>query len=81
MKRIIAAVILLSYVVVVVAQTPDDWESLLNQVVGIDEAEDADWADNYETLNYLAEHPMDINTASTDDLLRLPFLTDRKSVV
>ncbi|MBQ6187666.1 MAG: helix-hairpin-helix domain-containing protein [Prevotella sp.] len=75
MKRIIAAVILLSYVVVVVAQTPDDWESLLNQVVGIDEAEDADWADNYETLNYLAEHPMDINTASTDDLLRLPFLT------
>ncbi len=75
MKRIIAAVILLSYVVVVVAQTPDDWESLLNQVVGIDEAEDEEWADNYETLSYLAEHPMDINTASTDDLLRLPFLT------
>ena len=75
MHRSVALAILLIYVVAAFPQATGDWETIFTQMVGIDEAEDDDWADNYETLSYMAEHPMDINTATTDDLLRLPLIT------
>ena len=56
----------------------DDWMERLRAV-----AEDADEAPNdkqlealYTDLVHLAEHPIDLNTATADALRKLPFLTD-----
>lgn len=54
------------------AQQP--WEQYLDMQTDIEDVEGIGYEPIYETLCELAEHPMDINTATREDLEQLPFL-------
>lgn len=57
------------------------WEEFYEQVVLNTEDEDdgaAAWEENYELLRQLAEQPLDLNSATPDELGQLPFLTARQ---
>ncbi len=54
------------------------WESLFADLSTLNDMESAEWAETYEMLCDLEESPMDINTATREDLLRLPFLSERQ---
>lgn len=77
MIRLFMSAVLPLFVLCAVAQDRPEWEELLYNIV---EAEDVD-ADNWEDMTAfladLARHPININTATRDDLSQIPFLTDR----
>ena len=52
------------------------WEPLLFQLYDTEEIEEQHWEDLYETLADLAQHPININNVTTEQLRRIPFLTD-----
>ena len=56
----------------------DDLEQYLDQTAGTEDFEDGTWGETYESLDELAENPIDINTATRDDLSQLPFLSDQE---
>ena len=60
------------------AQNKSDWETYYEQLTGLEDAEDASWEDTYELLSDLAEHKINLNTATREDLERLIFLTDEQ---
>lgn len=57
----------------ITAATP--WRQYLDQLSDVEDFEDQSWEEYEDVLNELAEHPININTATTEDLQRLPFLT------
>ena len=54
------------------------WEALFADLSTLDDMESAEWAETYELLCDLEQAPMDINTATREDLLRLPFLSEQQ---
>lgn len=69
--------IMLSASEVVYAQT-DDWEQSLEDISTDDEFDEGAWESNYDFLSEMQSDPININTAKEDDLLRLPFLTEKQ---
>ena len=51
------------------------WQQYAEQLYGQDEYEDADWESYEETLDEYAEHPLNLNTATKEDLEQFPFLS------
>lgn len=49
------------------------WEKILYELT--DYEDNTFTEDDYETLSYMEEHPLNINTATPDELQQLPFLT------
>ena len=77
MKTLIAlALLFLSLAVQGQEQRP--WEVLLGEVMTADDVETATWEDTYEMLCELEEEPLDLNTATREELEALPFLTERQ---
>ena len=74
MKALLTLILLLT-VATVRAQTERDWQQMLHELMTVEDGESAEWEDTYELLNELADHPMDINTATREQLEALPFLT------
>lgn len=58
------------------AQETHPWEEELAEMGFLDEDDEEGFADMYELLSELAEHPIDLNEATREDLEQLPFLTD-----
>ena len=58
--------------------TTDDWMEQLRAIAedAGEELDEKQLEALYTDLSYLAEHPIDLNTATQDDLRKLPFLTD-----
>lgn len=58
--------------------TTDDWMEQLRTIAedAGEEFDEKQLEALYTDLSYLAEHPIDLNTATQDDLRKLPFLTD-----
>ncbi len=56
----------------------DDWMEQLRTIAedAGEEFDEKQLEALYTDLSYLAEHPIDLNTATQDDLRKLPFLTD-----
>lgn len=54
-----------------------EWQSLLNEVVADDE-ETLDWETVYDALCDLEDNPVDINTATKEDMERIPFLDENE---
>lgn len=52
-----------------------DWETLLEEVMTAEDMESEAWEENFELLSELAEHPIDLNHATREELERLPFLS------
>lgn len=56
----------------------EDWKSYLDLMGEIEDVENTDWETAYETMSELAAHPLDINSATLEDLRLLPFLTEKE---
>lgn len=51
------------------------WQQWLEELTELEDFEQTSWEDYEEDLEELALHPLNLNTASREDLERLPFLT------
>lgn len=70
---------MLSYVAcAIMAQERPEWDSYLDEVMTTDEAETTVWDDTREQLEEMAQHPIDLNLATREELEQLPFLTARQ---
>lgn len=49
-----------------------EWEEQVGEEENV-----ASWREQYEELSELAEHPLNINTVTKEELEQLPFLSDR----
>lgn len=57
------------------AQYVHPWDKYLDELTTSEEGDIAVSEDVYDVLSDLYEHPFDINTASREDLTRIPFLS------
>lgn len=57
------------------AQNRDEWQPLLFQLNEMEDMEDVDWENYYEYLSDLEQNPLNINTATREELEQLPFLS------
>ncbi len=74
MSRIIIAVILLLFSISIHAKSLKPWDEYLEALHSMEEFESVDWEQYAEMLTELSENPMNINTATREDLERFPFL-------
>lgn len=63
---------------VLFAQSENEWVRYYNEIITIDNVENEDWENTYNTLCEMAEHPIDLNHATPEDLEQLLFLTARQ---
>ncbi|MBQ8047800.1 MAG: helix-hairpin-helix domain-containing protein [Prevotella sp.] len=77
MKPLCLATLLLMITATSGAQQPRSWQEMLGEWYEIDDAEE-DAELQFETLSELAEHRINLNNASREDLEQLPFLTRRQ---
>lgn len=64
--------------IVAYSQEGRPWEELLANVLTAEDLEAATWEDTYEMLCELEQQPMNLNTATREDLESLPFLSERQ---
>lgn len=57
------------------AKQTHDWEQFLYQLSDLEDIESSSWESSFELLCDLEENPININTATREDLEQLPFLT------
>ena len=58
-----------------IAQQTYDWEDLFEELYASSEENIDTKEEAFELLTELAEHPLNLNTASREELERIPFLT------
>ena len=61
-----------------IAQNAYTWQDFVEDVSDDEYAEEQGWTESMEELALLAAHPLDINTATREELRQLPFLTDEQ---
>lgn len=71
-------VVLLIVSTVASAQQQHPWETYLDQLTTAEDVESTASSDWFDLLCELEEHPIDINTATREDLERIPFLTSQQ---
>ena len=74
MKRLILFCLILCYTIPIVAQQNMTWEECFEQFYAESEINESDKEEIFALLSELAEHPLDLNTATREDLERVPFL-------
>ena len=57
------------------AQTMHDWEQAFTEWTTMYDVDTDGWEDAYEVLSELELQPINLNTATREDLERIPFLT------
>ena len=62
-----------------VSQSEVDWDELMQQMAEelVDDDDEQQWEAQQEVLAELHEHPLDINSASREQLMALPFLSEQ----
>lgn len=60
------------------AQQSQKWEEYLQQLNDEEDFQSISWTEYTDLLTNLAEHPININTATREDLEELPFLTNQQ---
>ena len=58
------------------SQTPHPWENIIGNMMDDNDEEAMEWEDMYDALHELENNPVDINSATKEDLERIPFLSD-----
>ena len=76
MLKVLLFVILLGLPVAGFAQ--DDWQQTYRQLSDVEDVESEQWEEAFELLSDLEREPIDINSASREELEALPFLTDQQ---
>ena len=75
MKAFAISTLLLLLVLTISAQSERPWEQLLTETLTADDIEADGWEDTYDMLCELEEQPLNLNTASREQLEALPFLS------
>lgn len=78
MRRLLSLFSLLFFLLSSEAQEKADWEDVLQEVIANDEDEMTSWEDLYEALRDMESQPIDINTATDEELATIPFLTAKQ---
>ena len=78
MRRIFLSAMISVFALCAAAQGHHEWEGLLYQVVETEDIEADAWDAMTDALADLEQNPININTATRDDLAQIPFLTDRE---
>ena len=78
MKRTILILLLCHGAICAMAQNVQSWESIIHEMGLFDDTEQEAQASTYETLNELAEHKLNLNTATREDLEQIPFLSEEQ---
>lgn len=60
------------------AQEQTTWETYFYQMVEMEEIDETEAEDMYQLLTDLSLHPFPINAATRDDLLQIPFLSEKE---
>ena len=77
MRHPLIYIVLLFLPLTLRAQSPSvGWEVYYDQLLELDGDPDGLEEDDYELLTELHEHPIDLNTATREDLERIPFLSE-----
>ena len=72
------ALLLLLIVHTSVAQQQQTWEQVWQEVMMPEDVEEEGWAAYYDQLQQLADHPIDLNHTTREDLEQLPFLSEQQ---
>ena len=60
------------------AQKEQTWEQVWQEVMSPEDMEEGEWEDYDERMQQLADHPLDLNQATREELEQLPFLSDQQ---
>ena len=74
MKRLILFCLILCSTIPIIAQQNMTWEECFEQFYAESDINESDKEEIFAILSELAEHPLDLNTATREDLERVPFL-------
>ena len=72
MKHILLALLLFCSVQ---GHAQEEWQQTFQQLTNMEDAETESWEQDYEMLSELNQQPLDLNSATRDELEALPFLT------
>ena len=78
MKALLALITLTLLCTGMAAQDGRAWEQTLASMMTAEDMESEEWEDTYEMLCELEQHPLNLNTATREELEALPFLTERQ---
>ena len=78
MKKTLLFTLFLCLSIPLSAQNVHPWEDDFNQWTSLDDTESVAWEELYETLCELEQQPININTATREQLERLTFLNERQ---
>lgn len=70
--------ILISIPQCVMGQDVESWQTLMENVVETEDIERDEWLANYDLWEELSHNPINLNTATWEDLSRITFLTDEQ---
>lgn len=68
----------LTFCLSAIAQHQTTWEQTWHEVIHTEDMDDDEAEDTYERLQQLAEHPVDLNKATHQELEQLPFLSEQQ---
>lgn len=74
MKRLILFCLILCSTIPIIAQQSMTWEECFEQFYAESDINESDKEEIFAILSELSEHPLDLNTATREDLERIPFL-------
>lgn len=78
MRRLFLSAMISVFTLCAAAQEHHEWEGLLYQVAEMEDIEADAWDAMTDVLADLEQNPININTATRDELAQIPFLTDRE---
>ena len=78
MKKLTLTIISLFLLLSIHAQQRQEWEKYYDQLGDIEDAESESWENTYDELCELETHPINLNTATREELETLPFLDDQQ---
>lgn len=78
MKKYLLAALGMVFAFWAYAQDVREWEPLLSQMGNIEDTESLAWESSYDLLCELEDNPLNINTATRDELEQLPFLSAKE---
>ena len=74
MKRLILFCLILCSTIPIIAQQSMTWEECFEQLYSESDVTESEKEEAFAILSELSEHPLDLNTATREDLERIPFL-------
>lgn len=78
MRKRILLIALALFALGCMAQGTKNWEEYLNELSDTEDMDNVSWEQYHDILAEYAEQPMNINTATREDLERLPFLGNQQ---